>query len=895
MLIGRTAELDRLDAVLADAVGGHRSVLRVVGEAGVGTTALLDAAVRRARRRGLPVVRVRAVPLDPPPRLAVVDDLLRVLDVGATRPRDVADAASAVVEALAGACARGPTLLVLDDLDDADVDSRTAVAAAVDRLTEVPLAVLTCCRPGSPEGPVASWPRCDVEPLTEESALALLRSILGPEASDAVVASLATGLGGNAAALCETARVLTAEQVRGSAPLPDPLPVGTRLAARVASSLCSLSVGGRRSVEALAVLGDDHRDLLADVLDAEGCTTDDLRDAEATGLVLAAGGPRLPSRLVELAVLSLASPADLRRLHREAARSAASRDRAARVVIAHLVAGNDLPDEEAAAALQLQARRALADGAVSDAAFAMVASARLTPEEGLRRRRAISAVHAWIEAGLGSDGATELLDLVGPGPYEPDDAGWVAWLRASTQPDLRAQLVATWQAADEATDASTDVRRFMLWEAAMAAWALGDAEAGWRAVEALTTTTERHDDREVAWMPDALRSAGLFQLGSVQEATVLRRRVLASADSLDPTDCEVVTLLDAVFLDDLLLADTPGSEARLLAALARTSGDSGVTEPCLLGIRAWRLRAQGAWGLARRTVDEGLDCSARLGASITASGQLALSVELASLQGHARRLQEDGQALSRLGELLSDRRRLTVLDRALGMAALVDGDLDAAAVHLESAADVDFLGRGLRDAVLSSRVDLVEVLVRLGDRGVACDRRDGVREHLTAMDEPLAAAWWWRASALTATPDDADGLFARSLTAHARAADRFEHARTELLLGEHLRRTRRRADARRHLARAEAVFARLDARPWLERARQELRVAGGRSTSTVDLRALTPQERNVAEAVAEGRSTREVADLLVLSPRTVESHLSSAYRKLGVHGRTGLVALMRGG
>ena len=51
---------------------------------------------------------------------------------------------------------------------------------------------------------------------------------------------------------------------------------------------------------------------------------------------------------------------------------------------------------------------------------------------------------------------------------------------------------------------------------------------------------------------------------------------------------------------------------------------------------------------------------------------------------------------------------------------------------------------------------------------------------------------------------------------------------------------------------------------------------------------LTPQERSVAEAAASGRSNREVAESLFLSPRTVEYHLSSVYRKLGVHGRSAL-------
>jgi DNA-binding CsgD family transcriptional regulator len=160
------------------------------------------------------------------------------------------------------------------------------------------------------------------------------------------------------------------------------------------------------------------------------------------------------------------------------------------------------------------------------------------------------------------------------------------------------------------------------------------------------------------------------------------------------------------------------------------------------------------------------------------------------------------------------------------------------------------------------------------------------------MGEPLAEAWEARAAALISDPDGADAWFERALDAHSRASDPFEEGRTELLFGEHLRRTRRRAMARHHLARAQALFQQLDAVAWNERAAQELRVAGGRSDPSSTKAALTPQEHNVVEAVVAGHSTREIADLLVLSPRTVETHLSSVYRKFGVKGRAALVAAL---
>jgi DNA-binding NarL/FixJ family response regulator len=55
---------------------------------------------------------------------------------------------------------------------------------------------------------------------------------------------------------------------------------------------------------------------------------------------------------------------------------------------------------------------------------------------------------------------------------------------------------------------------------------------------------------------------------------------------------------------------------------------------------------------------------------------------------------------------------------------------------------------------------------------------------------------------------------------------------------------------------------------------------------------LTPQELQVALVVARGATNKEAATALFLSPKTIESHLSSAYRKLGVRSRTELAHLI---
>jgi len=119
----------------------------------------------------------------------------------------------------------------------------------------------------------------------------------------------------------------------------------------------------------------------------------------------------------------------------------------------------------------------------------------------------------------------------------------------------------------------------------------------------------------------------------------------------------------------------------------------------------------------------------------------------------------------------------------------------------------------------------------------------------------------------------------------------FERARTQLCFGEHLRRHGRRRDSRIHLGAALEVFEASGARPWAERARSELRASGLtlQRREPAAQEQLTQQELQVARLVAEGKTNREVAATLFLSPKTIEFHLTHIYRKLDIHSRSELV------
>jgi DNA-binding CsgD family transcriptional regulator len=189
-----------------------------------------------------------------------------------------------------------------------------------------------------------------------------------------------------------------------------------------------------------------------------------------------------------------------------------------------------------------------------------------------------------------------------------------------------------------------------------------------------------------------------------------------------------------------------------------------------------------------------------------------------------------------------------------------------------------------------SATDLVEAYVRSG-RNVPASMVDSLVRQSGDEEFPGNAAIAWRCRGLIAPDDQYQDCFERALGLHDRGSSPFETARTRFCLGERLRRSGRRVDARKHLREACLAFVHLGARSWAERAQQELRATGetlqGSAGSPPGF-ALTPQERAVAAAISRGATNREAATTLFLSPKTVEMHLSRVYRKLGLRSRAEL-------
>jgi DNA-binding CsgD family transcriptional regulator len=165
------------------------------------------------------------------------------------------------------------------------------------------------------------------------------------------------------------------------------------------------------------------------------------------------------------------------------------------------------------------------------------------------------------------------------------------------------------------------------------------------------------------------------------------------------------------------------------------------------------------------------------------------------------------------------------------------------------------------------------------------------------VDDAVATARRYSAPRALGVALRARGLVSGSVDALREAVSvleptsaRLEHARATVDLGAALRRANHRGVARDTLALGRELAHRCGAEALVERAREELAASGARPrrVALTGTDALTPSERRVAEMVASGMSNRDVAQALFVTSKTVETHLGSVYRKLGVTSRADL-------
>ena len=189
-------------------------------------------------------------------------------------------------------------------------------------------------------------------------------------------------------------------------------------------------------------------------------------------------------------------------------------------------------------------------------------------------------------------------------------------------------------------------------------------------------------------------------------------------------------------------------------------------------------------------------------------------------------------------------------------------------------------------------MELAEALTAVGRADEAEALLVPFAEQAQQREDPSERAACERVAGMLASvagdEERAERAFKGALDQHARIPEPLEEARTHFAQGQSRRRFRRRGQAAESLRAAVAIFEQLGAGIWLERARAELERTGHREAGAE----LSPTQRQIAELVAAGRTNREVAEALFMSPHTVEAHLTRIYRSLDIKGRTDLARVM---
>ena len=234
------------------------------------------------------------------------------------------------------------------------------------------------------------------------------------------------------------------------------------------------------------------------------------------------------------------------------------------------------------------------------------------------------------------------------------------------------------------------------------------------------------------------------------------------------------------------------------------------------------------------------------------------------------------------------------VDWAKALVALADDDPGTASGMLERRVRAVEEAAADEMTFFPSLPDAIECWVAIGDVARAATFSDKLLEHGQRLDRQWARTAALRGKALIASAegrfDDALHLGDAAISEHAGLSMAREEGRTQLVVGRIRRRAGQRRLATEALETAIEIFTRIGARPWLAKARGELaRIGVRRAPST-----LTENERRVCELAAAGESNPAIAARLFISVRTVEAHLSRAYRKLGIANRAQVgVALAR--
>jgi DNA-binding CsgD family transcriptional regulator len=186
--------------------------------------------------------------------------------------------------------------------------------------------------------------------------------------------------------------------------------------------------------------------------------------------------------------------------------------------------------------------------------------------------------------------------------------------------------------------------------------------------------------------------------------------------------------------------------------------------------------------------------------------------------------------------------------------------------------------------------ELADAASRIGAEGDLHVLDAWLQQRVRTTPGPWVLGVAERVQALLSEDAAAEAHFGRSLAHLSHTRSRTELARSQLMLGEWLRRQGRRKDAMYALREAHRLFLAIGAQAFADRAVRELRATGDPSMREVaaERGPLTAQEAQVAALASEGLTNPEIAARLFISPRTVQYHLRKVFLKLGITSRAQL-------
>ncbi len=905
-LLGRDGERDVTRRLLDDARRGVSGTVVITGDPGVGKTALLEDAVS-----GLTdMLLLRATGLEAERHLPFAG-LLQLLRPALDRLGDLAPPQSAALASalglsrsapgggdrfMIGAAVLGllsryaeeaPIAVVVDDMHALDLPSAEAIVFAARRLAADPVAVLATARSPDADHLLAGLPMIRLGGLDDRAAAALAARATGAPLAPGRLEPLLRLAEGNPLALLE----LAGDDLDALATDPAELPVRVpdTVSAAFARRLDLLDGACRTALLVAAVCGGDL------AVATRACTVLNvdagaLAEAEDAGLVsVRAGHVTFRHPLLRATAYSRVGVRQRRDVHAAVAESLGEEDADRRAW--HLSESVWKVDAVISDLLADAADRARARTAYSVASGAYERSARLSPEPVLRATRLLQAAEAAWSAGL-TERALGLLDA--HARAEPTGEARVRELalrgaiaaRTGRLRDAREMLLA---AAELSTDPAE--KCVLLADSVHATFYLAGAPTASRLAKRLDELAPSVADPKALALARIAMGLARILAGETGGAEELRAAVplIQSTRELyaDPHR------LSCVMLVPLFLRDTTEG-ATLRKYVDEVRGEAGVGAlPAVLFHVARDQATTSAWAEAEANYSESVRLAEETGQVTERLMSLAGLCWLESRQGRGETCRAHAEDVLAAPDAVH-------LHMAEAWVRYALGDLELSLREPARAVE-DFRRQGdllqlheLADVDLVPGPELVDALLRLDKPAEARTAAESYHHAAEAKGQPWALARAARAKGLIADDGSAEGCFETALQIHGATLDRFETARTRLAYGEWLRRAARRVDARAHLRAAVEDFEELGAAQWAERAAAELAATG----ETVHRRdadprsLLTPQELQVSLLLVEGRTTREAAAALFLSPKTVEYHLRKVYAKLGIGSRPELADVL---